>query len=190
MQSIVTVWKCTEGLEQFFWIINGIKMFFLFRYIKFKESYASALRIGYSITDISSQSTHSPVPFKFPSYWIRHRLSTLVWGLTFPVHSWSRFAGATQDISLESSVGDMCVCVSGGEKGAVRGEVQWCLTCRAKQKPIPPDKGKCASEEKGVAVGRDSTSASWLSNSTPAAQSWDWNSIRSVERGRQNRLFQ
>lgn len=44
-----------------------------------------------------------------------------------------------------------------------------------------PHKGTCASE-KGLAVGRHSTSVSWLSNSTLAAQSWDWNSIRYVER--------
>lgn len=47
----------------------------------------------------------------------------------------------------------MSVCVSGGEEGAVRREVQWCLTCRAKQKPIPPDKGKCASEKRGWQLG-------------------------------------
>ena len=62
-------------------------------------------------------------------------------------------------------------------------KVQRCVPiCRAQQELIYPTKGTCASV-KSLAFGSDSTSVNWLSNSTLAAQSWDWNSIRSVEKG-------
>lgn len=47
-----------------------------------------------------------------------------------------------------------------------------CLHVEQSCELIPPYRSKYASE-RGVAIGRDSTSVSWLSNSTPTVQSWD-----------------